>query len=375
MSSRMLATVYPPLAPGGLLHLPRRGGVFPFDRPELTYTHLGRGAVWLALRALELGAGKRIAMPAYHCGSEVEAARLAGLQIDFYRVDRELRVDRGDLERVAARCDAAYLISNFGFPPPEPVAGLPAIEDVAHGLFSSDGAAPLGSLGEAAVFCPRKSLGVADGGAVLVRSGRSVRATPGRPGTREMLRSFASLTLARAATVRAPVVRSAAASVLTGASRGDAAAREGELTATVIGEWDLEVADMEAAATRPAPLTEYVCRRADAEQIRAARRCNYELLAAELAELAPEPFRGLPAGVAPLYFPLRATDRDGAIARLLEHGVRPLEIWPLPHPLLDRERFSELEPARRELLALPVHQSLGRWQMERVLAAAKAALA
>jgi hypothetical protein len=47
----------------------------------------------------------------------------------------------------------------------------------------------------------------------------------------------------------------------------------------------------------------------------------------------------------------------------------------VPHPLLDRRRFSELEAARSELLALPVHQSLGRWQMERVLAAAKQSLA
>ena len=373
MSASLLATVYPPLAPTGLLR-PRARGVFPFDRDGLTYTHLGRGAVWLALRALGLGEGKRIAMPAYHCGSEVEAARLAGLAIDFYRVDPELRVDREDLERVAAGCDAVYLISNFGFPMTAQVAGVATIEDVAHGLFSSEGDVPLGSRAEAAVFCPRKSLGVADGGAVLVRSGEAPTAVPGRPGARAMLRSFASLTLARGATVRVPGVRQAAAGVLTRASRGDAAAREGSLTETVIGEWNLEVADMEAAARAPAPLTEYVCRRARGERIRERRRRNYELLAAELAELAPEPMRELPEGIAPLYFPLRAADRDATIARLLSHGVRPLEIWPVSHPLLDRNRFKELEPARNQLLALPVHQSLGDWQMQQVLAAAKAAL-
>ena len=47
----------------------------------------------------------------------------------------------------------------------------------------------------------------------------------------------------------------------------------------------------------------------------------------------------------------------------------------MPHPLLDRARFAELDPARRELLALPVHQHLEPWHMERVLTAAKAALA
>lgn len=370
----MLATVYPPLAPPPLVRGRQRPAPFPFSQPGLTFTHLGRGAVWLALRALGLGAGKRIAMPAYHCGSEVEAARLAGLEVEFYRVDWQLRVDEEDLARVAARCDAAYLISNFGFPMPTPPAGGPVIEDAAHGLFSADGETRLGSQGEAAIFCPRKSLGVPDGGAVLARDGRSISPTAGRPDAAPMLRSLASLAAARAATSRMPGLRSAAAALLTRASRGDAAAREGTLTETVIGEWGLELSDMEAAAQGPAPLTAYLCRRANGGRIRALRRRNYELLAAELAQLAPEPFRELPGGVAPLYFPIRASDRDTSIARLLESGVRALEIWPVAHPLLDRDRFSELEPARRELLALPVHQSLGEWQMRRVLDAAKRAL-
>jgi len=84
--------VYPPLAPASLWR-PARHDWFPLDRPGLRLTHLGRGAVWLALEALGLGPGSRLAMPAYHCGSEVEAAHLAGLEIDFYRVDGQLRVD------------------------------------------------------------------------------------------------------------------------------------------------------------------------------------------------------------------------------------------------------------------------------------------
>src|SRR5256886_6943233 len=54
-----------------------------------------RGAVWLALKALGLGPGSRLAMPAYHCGSEVEAARLAGVEVVFYRVLPTLRAEIG----------------------------------------------------------------------------------------------------------------------------------------------------------------------------------------------------------------------------------------------------------------------------------------
>jgi perosamine synthetase len=76
-----LMSVYPPLEPASLVT--RRSRLFPFDSDGLTLTHLGRGAIWLALKALGLGPGHRLAMPAYHCGSEVEAAHLRGCAIDF----------------------------------------------------------------------------------------------------------------------------------------------------------------------------------------------------------------------------------------------------------------------------------------------------
>lgn len=373
MSADGLIAVYPPLETAGVLHRARRD-VFPWSEPGLRLTHLGRGAAWLALEALELGSGARVAMPAYHCGSEVEAAHLRGCEVVFYRVDSDLRVDEEDMHAVAADCDALYLISDFGFPMPDPVPGVSVIEDAAHGLFSTDPQTrPLGSRGDAAVFCPRKSLGVPDGGAVLVRDGEA-RVVDRRPGGREMLRSTLSLAAGRAALSRVAPVRRAAARAIGRVSVGDAAAREGELTDVVIGEWGLQAEDMENAAGRPARLTSALVRRADPARLRERRRRNYSILAAELAALAPEPFRELPEGTAPLYFPVRARDRDRAIAALLERGVRPLEVWPVPHPLLDRSRFAELEPARRELIALPVHQALGERHVERVLDAARAVL-
>jgi dTDP-4-amino-4,6-dideoxygalactose transaminase len=373
MTPDTLIAVYPPLEPRTLLGRAHRD-VFPWSEPGLRLTHLGRGAAWLALEVLGLGRGSRVAMPAYHCGSEVEAAHLRGCEVVFYRVDGQLRVDEDDMARVASECDALYLISDFGFPMPEPPPGVRVVEDAAHGLFSLDRAGlPLGSRGDAAVFCPRKSLGVPDGGAVLVRGGEP-REVDRRPAAKAMLRSTASLAAARAALSRVSPLRRAATRAIGRASIGDAAARQGELTDVVIGEWGLQPEDMENAAGRPARLTSALVRRADPERVRARRRHNYALLAGELADLAPEPFRALPPGTAPLYFPALARDRDAAIAALLERGVRPLEVWPVPHPLLDRSRFAELEPLHSGLLALPVHQALGELHMERVLSAARAVL-
>ena len=372
MSARLHVGVYPPLSP--LAALAPARVAYPFDQPGFALTHLGRGAVWLALRTLGLGPGSRVAMPSYHCGSEVEAARLAGVQIDFYRVDASLRVDADDLARAAAGADATYLISHFGFPIAPAPAGTPVIEDVAHGLFSDDPAGrPLGSGAHAAIFCPRKSLGVPDGGGLLV-SGARASAMAGRPEAGAMARSTLSLLAARAAMSRLAPLRAAASRVIARASRADAAARAGSLTETVIGEWDLRVDDLEAAAAGPSRVTEHLAVRTDASWVRSRRRSNYAALAAELGELCFEPFRSLPPGTTPLYLPVLASDRPRAIARLLERGVRSIEIWPVAHPLLDRRRFAELEPLRRGLLALPVHQQLDPWHVEAVAAAARAAL-
>jgi dTDP-4-amino-4,6-dideoxygalactose transaminase len=222
------------------------------------------------------------------------------------------------------------------------------------------------------VFCPRKSLGVPDGGALLV-VGAQAAALPARPSAAAMARSTASLVAARAALARARPMRAAAAWLIARTSRADAAARAGSLTETVIGEWDLEVRDLDAAAGHPSRITQAVVRRVDVERIRARRRANYAALAGELGELCFEPFRTLPPGVAPLYLPVVARNRAATIAGLLEHGIRAVEIWPVAHPLLDRKRFRELEPLRRGLLALPVHQDLDPWHMDAVARAARAA--
>jgi DegT/DnrJ/EryC1/StrS aminotransferase family len=374
VTADVLVGVYPTMSLPALAGR-RSPRTFPFDRPTLRLTHLGRGAVWLALRALGLGPGSRLAMPAYHCGSEVEAARLAGVTVTFYRVDGALRVDEGDLARAAAEADAVYLISHFGFPTVAPPAGVPVIEDAAHALFSSDGREPIGARADAAVFCPRKSLGVPDGGALLVASpSRDDGDARRRPPPRRIVRSLASLVAGRAALAPVRPVRRAATAALFRASRADAAAREGRLAEVVIGEWDLEVADMEVAASSCSRMTAWSVGRVDAAAIRERRRRNYAALVAELEPACLDGFRALPDGVCPLYLPVLAADRPRAMAELIDRGVRAVEIWPVPHPLLDRVARSELEPLRRGLLALPVHQDLEPWHVEAVARAAKEVL-
>jgi hypothetical protein len=143
------------------------------------------------------------------------------------------------------------------------------------------------------------------------------------------------------------------------------------LAEVVVGEWDLEVADMEVAASACSRMTAWTVGRVDAAAVRERRRRNYAALVAELEPACPERYRALPAGVCPLYLPVVADDRPRAVAELLGRGVRAVEIWPVPHPLLDRDAHQDLEPLRRGLLALPVHQDLAPWHVAAVARAAK----
>ena len=74
-------------------------------------------------------------------------------------------------------------------------------------------------------------------------------------------------------------------------SRADAAAAEGRLTEAVIGEWGMEVADVERAASRPSRLTERIVAGLDGDAgaaIRDRRRANYAVLADAPGPLCPE---------------------------------------------------------------------------------------
>src|SRR2546423_1525524 len=82
---------------------------------HVLFTHKGRGAVVLAVKALGLKPGDEILVPAYNCGAELEALAHAGLQVVLYRVDSNTQIDLDDAQRrVTAKTRALYVIHYFG---------------------------------------------------------------------------------------------------------------------------------------------------------------------------------------------------------------------------------------------------------------------
>src|SRR3954468_21057296 len=91
--------------------------VFPFDQPGLRYRYFARNAVWDAIQLLGL-AGKKVLVPAYHHGVELETLLAAGVTPIFFRVDAQMGCDFPDARKRPAGQQVAglYVIHYAGFP-------------------------------------------------------------------------------------------------------------------------------------------------------------------------------------------------------------------------------------------------------------------
>ncbi|HZS41123.1 MAG TPA: DegT/DnrJ/EryC1/StrS family aminotransferase, partial [Polyangia bacterium] len=156
---------------------PARAPRFPFDAETLAHAqrfYLARAGVHHAIRHFLDGKPGTVLMPAYHHGVEIEAARAAGARIELYRVYGDMQVDLEDVRARLASSGARVLYCTHfvGFAQPaREMARLAAehgarlVEDCALALGSRDlDGRPLGTFGDAAVFCLYKTLPVPHGG-------------------------------------------------------------------------------------------------------------------------------------------------------------------------------------------------------------------
>lgn len=143
----------------------------------------GTDALELALRALDIGEGAEVLVPANSFIASAEAVIRAGARVRFADVDDEsLLLDAASVERaITPRTAAVLAVDLYGQPAPfdeiTPVAerfGAVVIEDAAQSQGATRFGRPAGSLARIAgtSFYPGKNLGAAgDAGAVLTGDG------------------------------------------------------------------------------------------------------------------------------------------------------------------------------------------------------------
>jgi len=334
----------------------RRRGRLPFPLEEegcRLYSRARHGLV-AGLRALGIGQGDEILVPAYHHGPEVEALEHAGIRCVFYDCGPDLAPDAAELERLAGEgTRALHLTHHLGFPQDArrwrrwcDARGLALIEDAAQAWLARLDDRPAGAYGDIAIFSMYKTFGLPDGGALLCRAGA---APPAAPRARGVMR----LGLEHAAWLagRSPAV--------------------GELATRLRppGRHDPTSDFGFGTARPPAAATLHALPRVAVPSAVERRRGHYEWLLARAAAVVPAPFDRLDPGANPFVLPVAVQDKPALLRALRAKGIRALDLWSVPHPSLGVARFPRAAELRRTLVGLPVHQELRPRDLERIAAA------
>lgn len=366
-SDEYWATMLPLLRPRMLLG---RGEAkkkwFPFSEPGVQYVHFARNAIYFLVRHFAL-AGAEVLVPAYFHGVELEALLAAGAVPRFFPVRSGMRVDPEDV-RACLRPEtrAVYLIHYLGFPGPVEAIqemccerGVLLIEDCALSLLSKINGTPLGSFGDAAVFCLYKTLPTPDGGAIVLRQGQ-LKLGDTAPNSLGTARETIVSVLRRFQIDGNRLERGFAHLART---IGKAIAPPRENAWVDVGTQRFNVADTRFLMS---PVSRTIIDAQDFEAIVEARRRNYLHLQSLLRDLSAPLFPILPEGVCPLFFPLVTNRKHELCGRLQASGVQAVLFWLHGDFSPPRGAFPEADVLRDAVLELPCHQDMTAHHIERM---------
>lgn len=329
-----------------------------------------RNALYHSLDILGIAPGSRILAPSYICRAAIDPLIAYGAIVDFYPVTPGCSVDLRDLERrITPATRAIMIVHYFGFP--QPVAqfrklcdayGLELIEDCAHVLSGEADGAPLGTLGDAAVFSWRKFLPIYDGAELLInRPGLKARIDWTKESSLFTLKVAANMLDAGLVEARQPILKLAYRGIRAGeAAFRKVARRQLQKSAMMQAEpttVSFDVRNVNWPMSRP---SRWAKNHSDIGAIIQRRRRNYEMLLEELfaARHVQPLFQELPRTVCPWVFPVIFPDLPEAYKRLRSRGI-PATTWGwVRHPLVGRNKFIDSDFLYDNLVFLPIHQCL-----------------
>jgi len=361
----------PTLWPQMMLPWVRREALpYPFEEPGAHYLYSTRNGIYTVARMMGL-AGQEVLFPAYFCGVELDALLAAGVRPRFFPVHGRMRIDPDEVAaQIGPETKAIYLIHYAGFPGPVEELkelcrnrGLRLIEDCALALLSCLGAKPLGSFGEAAVFCLYKTLPAPNGGVVLLRGGEPVNWLEGQ---RPSLTSLAAR-LVPSLLMNLEMRGSAGGRLLRQGvvGLGKAAVHTAGTERVGVGTQEFDPSHVGLGMS---DCSRVVLKAQDFPAITGKRRNNYSHLLERLRGLSTPIFGELPPGVCPLFYPLQVRNKKAVHAELMARGVEAINFWSLHHPLLPPGVFPEVDELRQTVLWLPCHQDLTESAIDRLAA-------
>ena len=374
---------------------------FPLSLPEtqISYTYNGSAAIYKAAQSLGLNAGDVVLLPAYCCGAEIGPFEQIGCELLFYDVDEYLNADIEQIEQLITQRNnikTIIITHYFGFAQQQTLhvkqlceeANIALFEDCAHSLFSTHNNKPLGSFGSHAIFSPRKTLPLTEGGlciknhAVISKPFEPISARPDAlPWLQRFLYSIqqyhrsenehGSMALFRILSISAWGVPAIIVKLLkrTGLFK-DAI----WLTADVEGNAAAQIYDVGMSKS----MQKYL-RNVDAHKVVKKRCDNYQNWLTEFSVndngIQAKPlFKHLPDGCCPLYFPLLVNNPAEIVEALKLDDIESFNWWQHLHSAVDWERYPVAKKMKRSIVALPVHQNLEHEQIRRMANCIKSSL-
>lgn len=116
-----------------------------FPGKHLTYTYGGYYSLRVILQHLKLSKDEKVLLPSYMCPTILYPLKELGIQYEFYKVNRNLQIDLGDLsKRVDGKVKVVFFINYFGFKQSDEVitafltlkeSGIIIIQDVVQDFY------------------------------------------------------------------------------------------------------------------------------------------------------------------------------------------------------------------------------------------------
>lgn len=360
---------------------------FPLSLSEKQRMACFNGSAALSQLAEQAGLrqGDVLLMPAYVCGAELGPFEAKGCNFHTYNIQADLQVDLEDLNRqLNEHTVQAVLITHyFGFAQrqmPEIVQlcqnhSVLLIEDCAHALFTTDGTHAVGQYGDYAIYSPRKSLPMTEGGLLVSNRGdlkaqNQRKEAPLIPVLDRLINALLNARKASSGDSLVKALNSASQLVILPLSFGVKAIRL--IGQRFFPDWLSPELEGDQAAPlyslKMSSLSARIFDRVDAAEVKRLRQQNTSHWLSCIAELPgctaliPE----ISLGCCPLYFPVVVADPATVVEKLQEQGIEAFQWWSKQHPVVDLSRYPHVQTLKQQVVALPVHQGLAGADIERM---------
>lgn len=340
----------------------------------------GRDALYWGLKCLDPNPRDCIWVPSFHCGVEVQAALDAGFSVKFYRILPDLSIDEEYLKRNLAQCPGHVLIIHyFGFAQAglrDLVSlcnhyGVALVEDCSHALFSKIDGQPLGQFGHIAAYSLYKTMGLCDGGALLLNRTRW-QGIKGRPSVTPTTvhPSFHGYLIQ----LRALVKKILGPKI----SRWYQGIRKADKKYSSYASPNMESLTMHPLIIRPhdyrrgmSLLSQRLASTMDPLLIVRKRRENWQYLESRLSHIHGFQlvFHKLQEGICPLFMPIWVSRQEILRSKLNEQKIETFVFGRFAHPQMNKANFPEAEVLRSQILCLPIHQYMTEIQLSHIVGA------